>query len=774
LLYELLAGSTPFGRKRLNEAAFDEMLRIIREEEPPKPSTRLSSSDALPSIAANRSLEPLKLNRLVQGELDWIVMKALEKDRNRRYGTATGLAQDIGHYLADEQVQACPPSAGYRLRKFARRNKAAVLMTAVISASLIAATSVSVWQAAIARDALRLAETRLESETRARMEADAAKQQAKNQATRAEAEAEKATTSAQTAQAVIDFLNRDLLGQANDNLPRDEHNRADGELTLRGALDRAAEKLEGRFPDKPLVEAAIRYTIGLTYLFFGDEFFVQAEPHLAKASELRRIHLGNDELETIRSLMLLAYVRRDVQLQRDAVEHARRALGEEHELTQWCKFNLAVGLMQISQDAEAISLLREVLVAQRRTLGSQHPDTAWTAHCLAGAMDGAADAVPADDPEIENLYREALSVSLQSRGDWSWHTSDIALRLGQFLRSRGRLEEAEKILQDGYARLESGPVNMEWALPLIAELEALYQQSGKPDQVAQWRQKRELATQKGLARNSRLFRENLNDPGLLISHGSLLSQIGQYEEAEAAYRLAIHVQPDDARLQRLLGDLLAFTGQWDKAIPAFRRAVELEPDGQPEARYRLAALCLYTGDLDGYHATCREMLERFGMSDDRNFIDRTAKVCLLAAADENRDRAIALADQNILGTEKHPDYRWFVLAKGLADYRAGRNADAVEQLEQFAPDAGGGHSDATGFAVLAMAKHGLQQLDQARNALASARAILSNTMPNPANGQPFGNDWNDWLHSQILFREAAEMVEQQASESKSEAETGEK
>jgi hypothetical protein len=168
------------------------------------------------------------------------------------------------------------------------------------------------------------------------------------------------------------------------------------------------------------------------------------------------------------------------------------------------------------------------------------------------------------------------------------------------------------------------------------------------------------------------------------------------------------------------------------------------------------------------------MLERFGMSDDRNFIDRTAKVCLLAAADENRDRAIALADQNILGTEKHPDYRWFVLAKGLADYRAGRNADAVEQLEQFAPDAGGGHSDATGFAVLAMAKHGLQQLDQARNALASARAILSNTMPNPANGQPFGNDWNDWLHSQILFREAAEMVEQQASESKSEAETGEK
>ena len=118
-----LTGSTPFERKRLHEAAFDEMLRIIREEEPPKPSTRLSTTDALPSIAANRGSEPQKLSRLVRGELDWIVMKALEKDRNRRYETANGLALDIQRYLHDEPVQACPPSARYRLRKFARRNK---------------------------------------------------------------------------------------------------------------------------------------------------------------------------------------------------------------------------------------------------------------------------------------------------------------------------------------------------------------------------------------------------------------------------------------------------------------------------------------------------------------------------------------------------------------------------------------------------------------------------------------------------------------------------
>ena len=116
LLYELLTGSTPLTHKRLKEAAYAEILRMITEEEPPKPSTRLSDSgEALASISANRHTEPAKLTKLVRGELDWIVMKALEKDRNRRYETANGFAADVQRYLADEPVQACPPSAGYRL-----------------------------------------------------------------------------------------------------------------------------------------------------------------------------------------------------------------------------------------------------------------------------------------------------------------------------------------------------------------------------------------------------------------------------------------------------------------------------------------------------------------------------------------------------------------------------------------------------------------------------------------------------------------------------------
>jgi eukaryotic-like serine/threonine-protein kinase len=117
LLYELLTGTTPLTLARPKEVALLEVLRVIREEEPPRPSTRLSTTLELPNIAAVRGVEPAKLSRLVRGELDWIAMKALEKDRNRRYGTAHGLAQDIERYLADEPVQACPPSAAYRLRK---------------------------------------------------------------------------------------------------------------------------------------------------------------------------------------------------------------------------------------------------------------------------------------------------------------------------------------------------------------------------------------------------------------------------------------------------------------------------------------------------------------------------------------------------------------------------------------------------------------------------------------------------------------------------------
>jgi WD40 repeat protein len=168
LLYELLTGTTPFYRDRFTKAAYDEIRRIIREEDPPRPSTRLSeSTDALPSVAAQRQTEPAKLTRLVRGELDWIVMKCLEKDRNRRYETANSLALDVQRYLHDEPVLACPPSAGYRFGKFARRNKRTLATAAALGAMLLVAV------AAVVGSALWAAS---QADARAKVEADTKKE----------------------------------------------------------------------------------------------------------------------------------------------------------------------------------------------------------------------------------------------------------------------------------------------------------------------------------------------------------------------------------------------------------------------------------------------------------------------------------------------------------------------------------------------------------------------------------------------------------------------
>jgi eukaryotic-like serine/threonine-protein kinase len=145
LLYELLTGTTPLERRRFKEAAWDEIRRMIREEEPPRPSVRLSSTDTLPSLATYRHTEPAKLKKLVRGELDWIVMKALEKDRTRRYETASGLARDIQRYLDDEVVEARPPSPGYRIGKFVRRHKAQVITAGLVMIALLAGFVGTTW-----------------------------------------------------------------------------------------------------------------------------------------------------------------------------------------------------------------------------------------------------------------------------------------------------------------------------------------------------------------------------------------------------------------------------------------------------------------------------------------------------------------------------------------------------------------------------------------------------------------------------------------------------
>jgi eukaryotic-like serine/threonine-protein kinase len=215
MLYELLTGTTPFDGKRLAKLALEERVRIIRHEEPPKPSTRLrQSGDTLTSIAAQRRTEPTKLSKMFRGDLDWITMKALEKDRTRRYETASGLAADVLRFLHDEPVEASPPSTTYRLKKFARRYRVVLATGTAFIALLLAGVVVSTWFAFRESRAREFAE-------QLRQEADDEAQKARQAQQAAENEKQRALAAEATAHTALDrserslYLNRIALAERN-------------------------------------------------------------------------------------------------------------------------------------------------------------------------------------------------------------------------------------------------------------------------------------------------------------------------------------------------------------------------------------------------------------------------------------------------------------------------------------------------------------------------------------------------------------------------------
>ncbi len=259
LLYSLLTGSTPFESHALRSAAYAEIQRIIREVEPPRPSTRLSqATTTIDAIAANRSTEPRRLAPSIRGELDWIVMKALEKPRGRRYSSAAEFASDIERYLRDEPVQARPSSAMYRASKFARRNKVVVAAACAVALSLLsglAATTAMYFKA-----------------NRARLN---------EQSQRRIAETKSATT-----RAINDFLTQDILVAANPWEGEGRH------VTVAEVLERAGSKVRTRFEGQPQVEASVQSTLGESFRSLG--LFKEAQPHYDRSLELQRKLLTDD------------------------------------------------------------------------------------------------------------------------------------------------------------------------------------------------------------------------------------------------------------------------------------------------------------------------------------------------------------------------------------------------------------------------------------------------------------------------------------------------
>jgi serine/threonine protein kinase/tetratricopeptide (TPR) repeat protein len=376
LLYELLTGTTPFASDTLKKVGLDEMRRLIREEEPPTPSRRLStlSAQACSTVSERLGVDGRRLARMLCGELDWIVMKALEKDRNRRYESASAFAQDVQRYLNDEPVAACPPSAGYRLRKYMRRNRPALVTAGVVAVALVAATVVSAWQALIARDAQHQAEADRDRAKTAEVTAQAAKRQA--------------TTEAAVARAVKDFLQEDLFGQAN-SAPEDDNQGWNGNanLTVREALDRASAKVGKRFRDQPLVEAAIWHAIGQAYGSLDQH--LDAANHLEQALELRRPHLGRNHPETLHTMSLLAgaytWVGRApeaVVLYEHLLESTRARHGPDHPATLDVIVRLATACRRAGDWHRAMRLMEQVVEQEQAQRGLTVASASGSAHVL--------------------------------------------------------------------------------------------------------------------------------------------------------------------------------------------------------------------------------------------------------------------------------------------------------------------------------------------------------------------------------------------------------
>ncbi|MFZ4575850.1 MAG: tetratricopeptide repeat protein, partial [Phycisphaerales bacterium] len=404
LLYELLTGTTPFEGTQLRSAAYAEIQRIIREVEPPKPSTRLSANnDTLASVAAKRHTEPKRLGILVRGELDWIVMKALEKDRQRRYETANGLALDIQRYLTGDAVVAAPPSRLYRLRKFVRRNKGPVAAAATTSAALVLGAAGFAWQAyriGIERDHAIAAE-------------------------------ESAVAERNRATAIKGYLIKTL--QSVDPTHEGRQDTLLSEAVLAGA----ARLNSGELDDQPRIRAELLSALALILDNTGKG--EDALPIAEQAVSILRKALQGDHLELARALNALGRVLYSVgraaaaeQAHAEALAMARRICAGDHPDVAESIASLAFVVESLGRPLESEPLQVEALEMFRRLNKGDHAD-------IAGSLTGLAS------------VREAMGQTAEARISYV-----DALEMYQRLYTRDNPAVATAMIYVGRTNLELG------------------------------------------------------------------------------------------------------------------------------------------------------------------------------------------------------------------------------------------------------------------------------------------------------------------------------
>jgi serine/threonine protein kinase/tetratricopeptide (TPR) repeat protein len=586
LLYELLTGSTPFEKKRLHEAAFDEMLRIIREEEPPTPSTRLSTTDELPSIAANRGLEPKKLSGLVRGELDWIVMKCLEKDRNRRYESANGLAHDIERYLHDEPVQACPPSASYRLRKFVRRNKRGLALAAVLSvAALVAVGAITasigwvmrdreVQQAKLAGDfALALERAELLHEQGKRIEALAAYEHA-DLLYRQAAPGSISLERLRSVKALLDaeaqddaFLDRfEGIRLQEQSLVDPEKNVFLAESvypSIRAAFQQygievgvtphaeVLARIQGRpkavqpqllaaleecFRVAPRDDAAAReWLIAVLNAADDNPWRVQVRKAVRDGNTLALVRLAKEVDVSQQPPSFLIAVVRLLALREPVRLDLGRRVQRAYPGDFWANHRLGIDLRNSGKPLEAIHYLTAALAVQPRNPGSYlnraitYEDTKDLAQALADI-----------NQAIDLAQRYAIA----------WRIK------GRLLQKLNDPDKAEAALRQA---LVLNPSDTSARSLLIDQL---MKAKRHQDAAVELRQTIEL---------------DLKDAAGHEGLGNALIGQQKWDEAVAVYRKAIDSDPNNAIYHYMLGNALIGQQKWDEAAAAFRTTIKLDP-----------------------------------------------------------------------------------------------------------------------------------------------------------------------------------------------------
>jgi serine/threonine protein kinase len=500
VFYELLTGQRPYKLKRGTQSALEEAILGV---DPALPS---QSADEEANARA-RSATTRKLSRALKGDLDSIALKALQKHPDARYTTADAFAQDIGRYLSGEPVLAQPARVWYKTRKFILRNKLVVGSTAAVLAALGVGLGVARWETHIAV-----------------------------------AEKQRAQTEAATSKALNDFLQNDLLAQANTRAQSSLNNRLDPDLKVRDVLDRAAVRIAGKFDSQPAVEASIRETIGTTYKDLG--LYPQAQQHLERALVLRRQVLGPEHMATLHSMTELAllYVSQGKfapaeSLLTDVLEVQRRVVGSDQQDTLASMSNLAIVTSRRGNYARAVTLLSGALEIQRRVLGEEHPDTLTVMHNLATNY-----VSQGKYAQAETLYERAAEARRRTLG--AEHPSTLASMnsLGIVYRNEGKYVQAEAILTTVLeARRRVLGEQHPDVLDSMSSLGLLYQAQ------ARYEQAESLLIKVLKARRSVLGKEHSTTLASINNLAELYRREGKRQQAESLF-----IQLLDAR-RRVLG-----------------------------------------------------------------------------------------------------------------------------------------------------------------------------------------------------------------------------